>query len=495
MKNTYFILSMLLFFLGSSHSTIAQESEFSGELREVRETFLGSKGNKMVYCKENVNGITSIESIEYIVVNTANPEEKKETIKSKPKFAKSNLSAFRRVFVQDDYIYEVHDLLQGLNTTVGIGIVKRQLSDLEQVGNTLEIDGETASFAKSDEDGFYMFSSPNLYRVNLDLAILWKKEYAMFLDADVRLNAIEIDDNQNVLMTVAVDAKTKTKFFGSTPPRKSSLLFIITDVEGGDPRVISPEIPESIAVQAARFNYDDKSKHLKGLFITAKEPNKNSESYLSMGIGYTYLQWDDEGSVVSFEKHIFSFNDFLDADMKKCLETIGLKAEKCDLDRWLAYQNFSKIRFLDNGNVFFIATSMGKYNGELENSKMMFVLSPEGKMVWKKMLPYSSNGIYRNTDFYISGNQVHLLIQDFVKAFETGKYVYSIINSPANGKTICLTERVLDLETGNELAVKSIPNPSEKFMPTAVIYNKNNKVIVRYSFTGKNLERFLSINY
>ncbi|WP_430402544.1 hypothetical protein [Fluviicola sp.] len=493
MKITYFILLTFLF-SGVSNLSHAQEPIFSAELPEVREIFVGASNDKMIYYKEDVNLITNSKIVEYIVVNTANPEEKKMTVKSKPEFSKTTRIVFDRMFVQGDFVYEIHEIYD-YNSVIGVGIVKRELATLKQVGEVLELNDYDATFAKSDGEGFYFFSKTNLYRIDLDLNVIWTKKYEMFEDYSVRLSAIEVDDNQNVLMTVSVDAKVKTKFFGSTPPSKSSLLFIITDIIGGDPKVISPEIPESITVQAARFNYDEKSKQLKGLFITATEPNSNPESYLSKGIGYTFIKWDDEGSVVSHEKHNFSFTDFLDEGMQKCLQTIGLKSEKCDLDRWLAYQGFSNIRFLKNGNVFFIATSMGKYNGELENSKMMFVLSPEGKMIWQKMLPYSSNGIYRNTDFYIADNKVHLLIQDFTKSFETGKYIYNIINSPANGKTICLSERVLDLETGNELSDKSFANPTDKFMPTAVIYNKNNKVIVRYSFTAKNREQFLSINY
>ncbi|MNE37321.1 hypothetical protein D3C80_1311690 [compost metagenome] len=126
---------------------------------------------------------------------------------------------------------------------------------------------------------------------------------------------------------------------------------------------------------------------------------------------------------------------------------------------------------------------------------MMFVLSPEGKMIWQKMLPYTSNGLYRDANFYISENKVHLLVQDFIKSFETGTYAYKAINSPVSGKTVSLSERVLDLETGTELSSKLIPNPSEKFIPTAVLYNKNKKLIVRYSLTGKNLEQFLTITY
>lgn len=493
MKITYLIL-LTLVFSGVNNLSLAQEPDFSGELPEVREIFVGSGNDRMVYFKIDINPMNGVKSLEYIVVNSANPEEKKQVVKSKPEFAKGSQLSYERLFVHGDFIYEIHTL-KGFSSDPKIAIIKRELATLKEVGEHLELEGFEATFAKADDEGFYFFSKTNLYRISLDLTVIWKKEYAMFSDYDVRLSAIEVDDNQNVLMTVSVDAKVKTKFFGSTPPRKSSLLFIITDIKGDDPKLISPEIPESITVQAARFNYDVTAKQLKGLFITATEPNSNPESYLSKGIGYTFIKWDEEGSVINHEKHNFSFTDFLDADMQKCLQTVGLKAEKCDLDRWLAYQGFSNIRFLENGNVFFIATSMGKYNGELENSKMMFVLSPEGKMVWQKMLPYSSNGIYRNTDFYISDGKAHLLIQDFIKSFETGSYAYSLINSPASGKTVCLSERVLDLETGNELSSKSIPNPSEKFMPTAVIYNKNNKVIVRYSFTGKNLERFLSINY
>jgi hypothetical protein len=491
MKITNLIL-LTLFFVSVNNLSLAQEPDFSAELPEVREIFVGANNDQMVYFKVDINPMNGVRSIEYISVNSTNPQEKKRVTKSKPEFAKGSQLSYERLFVYGDFIYEIHTL-KGFSSDTKIAIVKRELSTLKEVGDHLELEDFEARFAKADDEGFYFFSKTNLYRIDLDLKVIWKKEYAMFSDYDVRLSAIEVDDNLNVLMTVSVDAKVKTKFFGSTPPRKSSLLFIITDIKGNDPKLISPDIPESITVQAARFNYDEEAKKLTALFITAKEVGANPG--FAKGFAYTFLKWDDEGSVVYHEKHDFVFNDFMDEEMKKNIPIMGVKPEKCNFDQWLRYPDFSNIRFLENGNVLFVATSLGKYVGEMENSKVMFVLSPEGKLVWQKMLPYSSNALYLNTDFFIADNKIHFLIQDFVKSYESGSYAYNIINSPVNGKTVGLSERVLDMETGAEVSNKLFPNPSEKFIPTAVIYNKNKKVIVRYSFTGKNLERFLSINY
>ncbi len=489
MKNTY-IITCALFFLSFAHRSISQESTISAELPEVREEFVGATEDKMIYCNQLINPMNSVVTAEYITVNTKNPEEKKKTFKAKTEFNSNSPMSLTRLFVEGGHIYEVY-----LSTDYKLlGVIKRDMNTLKEVGEHLELNDTGCKFVKGDEDGFYLFSGIKLYRISLDLQVLWSREYEMFKDNSVSLSSMEIDDNRNVLMTVSVDEKVKSKFFGSTP-RRSSLLFVITDPEGNDPDIISPEIPESMAVQAARFNYDDASKQLKGLFITAKEPNSNPESSFIKGIGYVFLKWNKEGVVISHEKHDFSFTDFLDENMKKCLESAGLKPEKCELNKWLTYRQYSNIRFLENGNVFFVATSLGKYIGEMENSKMMFVLSPEGKMIWQKMLPYTSNGLYRDANFYISENKVHLLVQDFIKSFETGTYAYKAINSPVSGKTVSLSERVLDLETGTELSSKLIPNPSEKFIPTAVLYNKNKKLIVRYSLTGKNLEQFLTITY
>lgn len=485
MKNAYFIC-LMFFFSGIAHLSHAQEVQFSAELPEVREEFVGSTEDKMIYSKPNINGITGKVSVEYIAVNTKNPEEKKKTTKPKVEFSEAG-GSIQRLLVQGNFIYEFYE------TTGSIAVVKRSLETLEQSGSVLELKDYTFKYAKCDEGGMYLFSKTKLYRIDLDLNLVWKRDYEMFSDVNVRLTSIEIDDNLNVLMTVAVDEQVKTKFFGSTPPAKSSLLFIITNPDGEEPKVISPEIPESLTVQAARFNYNAKTSQLSGLFITAKEVGANPG--FAKGFAYTFLKWDDEGSIVNHEKHDFVFNDFMDEDMKKNIPVMGVKPEKCDFDTWMRYPAFSNIRFLENGNALFVATSLGKYVGEMENSKVMFLLSPDGKLIWQKMLPYSSNALYLNADFFVSDNQLHFLIQDFVKSFESGSYKYAIINSPASGKTVCLSERVFDLENGNELSNRFIANPSEKFMPTKVIYNKDGKAIVRYSFTARNLERFLTINF
>ena len=485
MKNAYFVC-LMLFFSGIAHLSHSQELQFSAELPEVREEFVGSTEDRMIYSNPVVNGITGKVSVEYISVNTKNPEEKKKTTKIKAEFSEAG-GSIKRLLVQGKFIYEFYE------TTGSIAIVKRSLETLEQDGSILELKDYSFKYAKCDEGGMYLCSQTKLYRIDLELNLVWKRDYEMFSDVNVRLTSIEIDDNLNVLMTVAVDEQVKTKFFGSTPPAKSSLLFIITNLAGEEPKVISPEIPESLTVQAARFNYNAKANKLSALFITAKEVGANPG--FAKGFAYTFLKWDDEGSVVNNEKHDFVFNDFMDEDMKKNIPVMGVKPEKCDFDKWLRYPDFSNIRFLENGNALFVATSLGKYVGEMENSKVMFLLSPDGKLLWQKMLPYSSNTLYLNADFFVSDNQLHFLIQDFVKSFESGSYKYMIINSPASGKTVCLSERVFDLENGNELSNRFIANPSEKFMPTKVIYNREGKAIVRYSFTAKNLERFLTIPY
>lgn len=485
MKNTYFVCLMFLF-SGISHLSHSQEVQFSAELPEVREEFVGATEDKMIYSNPIINAINGKVSVEYITVNTKKPEEKKKTTKLKVEFDEAG-GSIKRLLVQGNFIYEFYE------TTGSIAVVKRSLETLEQEGSVLELKDYTFKYAKCDDGGLYLCSKTKLYRIDLNLKLVWTRDYDMFNDVNVRLTSIEIDDNLNVLMTVAVDEKVKTTFFGSTPPAKSSLLFIITNLEGEEPKVISPEIPESLTVQAARFNYNDETKKLSALFITAKEVGANPG--FAKGFAYTFLKWDDEGSVVNHEKHDFVFNDFMDEDMKKNIPAIGVKPEKCDFDRWMRYPDFSNIRFLENGNALFVATSLGKFIGEMENSKVLFLLSPDGKLLWQKMLPYSSNGLYLNTDFFISGNHLHFLTQDFVKSFESGSYQYAIINSPATGKTVGLSERVFDLENGNELSNRFIANPSEKFMPTKVIYNREGKAIVRYSFTARNLERFLTIPY
>nr|WP_294858431.1 hypothetical protein [uncultured Fluviicola sp.] len=486
MKITYFILLAFLF-SGVNNLSLAQEPNFSAELPEVREVFVGASNDKMIYYKEDVNLMTNSKLVEYIVVNTANPEEKKTIFKSKPEFSKRTQVVFDRMFVQGDFIYEIHQI-HDYNSVVAVGIVKRELATLNQVGKVLELNDFDASFAKSDEDGFYFFSKMNLYRIDLDLNLIWTKKYEMFEDYNVVLNNIEVDDNLNVLMSVAIKENVKVKFFGSTPPAKSSLLFIITDLTG-EPHVISPEIPQSVYSKYARFNYNDKKKELEGLFLTSKESN--------VGIGYLYIKWNNEGEIIVTDNHNFSFQEFVDDDMKKYAESAKFKTEKYDFKQ-LGLGYTSHIRFLDNGNVLYISHALIGFLGELEGSKLIFMLSPEGKLLWTKMIPLNSDVMYKNGDFYIEDAKLHVLIMDYSKEYETGGYVFTPVNShtPLTGKTVLMAERIIDLETGKEISNKPlIANPSEKFYPTAVIYNKDKKIIVRYSYTVKNRERFLTINY
>jgi len=486
MKITYLILLTLLF-SGLSTLVYSQEPIFSSELSEVREIFVGASNDKMIYYKEDINLMTNSKLVEYIVVNTANPEEKKVTLKSKPEFSKRTQVVFDRMFVQGDFIYEIHQI-HDYNSVVAVGIVKRELATLNQVGKILELNDFGATFAKSDEDGFYFFSKTNLYRIDLDLNLIWTKKYEMFEDYNVVLNNIEVDDNLNVLMSVAIKENVKVKFFGSTPPAKSSLLFIITDLLG-EQHVISPEIPQSVYSKYARFNYSEKKKQLEGLFLTAAASN--------VGIGYLYIKWDSEGEIIVTDNHNFSFQEFVDEDLKKYAESAKFSTEKYDFKQ-LGLGYTSHIRFLENGNVLYISHALQGFIGELEGSKLVFMLSPEGKVLWTKMIPLNTDVMYKKGDFYIADAKLHFLIMEYSQEYETGGYVFAPVNShtPLTGKTVLMAERIIDLGTGKEISNKPlIANPSEKFYPSAVIYNKDKKVIVRYSYTVKNRERFLSINY
>jgi hypothetical protein len=91
---------------------------------------------------------------------------------------------------------------------------------------------------------------------------------------------------------------------------------------------------------------------------------------------------------------------------------------------------------------------------------------------------------------------LHFLIREFIASYENGGYVFKYFRSMVNGKTVVLAERVIDLENGQEVSNQPlIANPSEKFHPVEVIYNKDHKVVVKYSFPGKNLERLLVIKH
>lgn len=478
---THKLIAFIFILFGFISFSNSQELSFTSGLPEVRENFVGSFGNKMIYSVANQALMSSAVSLEYLVVNSSSPSEKKVKVKPQVKLSKGNV-LYKKIQVQGNFIYEFYNILYyPAVESQGIAIVKRDLETMNQVGETVEILGEAHRFSKSDDEGFYLFSKNMLYRYDLDLTQLWSKKYEMFDDLNVKLNNIEIDDNLNMLMSISITENVKEKMFGYTPPAKSSLIFIITDLMG-EVKVIAPEIPREMYVNQARFNYNDETKQLAGLFIVGGEEK-----------GYVFAKWNIDGSILTTENHDFKFSEFLDDDLKKYASVYKIDLEKINFS---GISSSASIRYLENGNILYIMHEIYTSSAELSNSRAILLISAKGELLWNRIIPYNSNRLYRGTDFYIHNDQLHFLINEFTESYSSGNYEAKSFNYPVNGKTVLLADRAIDLKTGDEISNKPlIANPSEKFIPTKVIYNQREKVIVRYSNTGKNLEQFLTIKF
>lgn len=491
MRHTYLITAFSFLFI-YINTCFSQELEFTEEFPEITEKFIGVSNEKVVYYKKNHSAISDLNTLEYVIVNPANLE-KKTVLLSQPKFTKGTGISFNRLFLEGDFIYELH-LIKDKDRTIGIGIVKRALSTLKEVGVPLELDEWEVSFEESDPEGFYLLSSINLYRINLNLEVVWKNGFKLFADKNIRLEKVEADNQSNVIMSLTVKKKTTFHFLDSMTVSKSDLFLIVTDKLGVQ-KLIKPHVPDSVFIKYAKFSYNNENSELVGMFLTSEPVKAPPPKKIFLGIGYAYFKWNDAGEILVSKNHAFSFKEFMDENLRKYAEYYHFKPEKNDFERLNYNVSTSHVEFLENGNVLYISHTLIGFLTPLEGSKLIYLLSPEGELLWTKLIPLNDNELYWSGDFFITDNKLHFLIREFSESYEKDAYVFKIIRSMVNAKTVLLAERVVDLENGQEISNQPlVRNPSEKFHPVDVLYNKDKKVVFRYLFPAKNLERLLVIS-
>lgn len=492
MRQTYLMTTLLFLFLQTG-ICFSQELEFTEELSETVGKFIRINTENAIFYKVNHSTISDLNTLEYTIVNPKDPA-KKESVLSQPKFSKGAISSFDHLFLAGDFIYEIH-LIKSKDGIVGTGIVKRGLSGLKEIENVLELDEWEVSFEENDREGFYLLSSSNLYRISLNLEIRWKREFALFSDKNIRLNNIEVDKQLNLIISLSFKKNTTIHFQDSVSVSKSDLFLIITD-KFGMQNGIKPKVSDDIFVKYARFNYLNEAGELVGMFLTSELVKAPPPKKIYLGIGYAYFRWNDAGEILTTKGHAFSFSEFTDENLKKYAEYYHFRPEKEGFDRTNYNVSTSHVEFLENGNVLYISHTLMGVVTQLQGSKLIYLLSPEGELIWTKLIPLNDNELYWSGDFFITDNKLHFLIREFVASYEKGKYDFKFIRSMVNGKTVLLADRVIDMENGQEVSNQPlVANPSEKFHPLDVIYNNNNKVIVRYSSPGNKLERLLVINY
>jgi hypothetical protein len=492
MKHSCLITTLLFIFLQVTVS-FSQELEFTEEIPETFGKFIRISNENTICYKVNHSAISDLNTLEYSIVNPKNLVQKEQVL-SQPKFSKGIAASFDRLFLIGDFIYEVH-LIKSKEGIVGTGIIKRELSGLKEVGNALELDEWEVSFEESDREGFYLFSSINLYRINLNLEIVWKREIELFSDKNIQLNNIEVDNQLNLIMSLSVKKNATIHFLDSISVSKSDLFLVVTD-KFGMQKLIKPKVSESVFVKYARFNYNNEEGELIGMFLTSELVKAPPPKKIYLGIGYAYFRWNDAGEIVTTKNHAFSLSEFTDENLKKYAEYYHFRPEKEGFTRTNYNVSTSHVKFLENGNVLYVSHTLMGVVTQLQGSKLIYLLSPEGEVLWTKLIPLNDNELYWSGDFFIADNKLHFLIREFAASYEKGKYDFKFIRSMVNGKTVLLSERVIDMENGQEISNQPlIANPSEKFHPQNVIYNQDKKVIVRYSSPGDKLQRLLMISY
>ena len=158
---------------------------------------------------------------------------------------------------------------------------------------------------------------------------------------------------------------------------KSDLFLIVTDKLGVQ-KVIKPNVPDSIFIKYVKFNYNNEEGELTGMCLTSELIKAPPPKKIHLGIGYAYFKWNDAGELITLKKHVFSFSEFMDEDLKKYAEFYHFKPEKEDLTRVNYNVSTSHVKFLENGNVLHVSHTFMGLLPALEGSKLIYLVSPEG---------------------------------------------------------------------------------------------------------------------
>lgn len=509
-KNHLLLFSFLLLVKASLFS---QEVQISKDIAESEFKIVGFWNNKLIT-------YSIYSTLELRIVDTTSVDSKAKTVKIGPNVEQSKRTAAITCFIHDDFMYEVYYVFTLINTTSAQGynvIVKRDLNTMKIVNQQIIDHLDTqVKFVKTTENGFYLcfgysyvsvyggfdFTTRNNYNKVIPtlikgfdydlepLLLINLNEYD--LRADSYLNGISFDENSNLTIPIAqrgfLDEEEGDR-------KKENVVFIFANLSGDLLKTkLDFDLDEELNVSSASIRFDEATKRHKGVFIINGSPETMDDHNLKFG--YMYMEWSESGKLL-FSKFVsLQRDDVITPEIKTYAES-----EKFDLSKVLRFNldsNSSFFSFLDDGSMLYAVSNISTANfKEITNSKFILCISKEGSIKWSLTIPYSSNQLYENAFFFLERNQLHLYTKEFTNNFLTGSYQYRDSRLPANGESVVMTDRVIDVNSGSIVSHKPIiEQRSKSFEPIWPIHvTAMHEYLIRYRNPKGNKDRWVKVKY
>ncbi len=517
MRQNQLLTLILLFFV--TMRSYSQEITISKEVAESEFKIVG-------FWKDKLITYGTIQTLELRIVDTASVDSKAKTIKIRPNVDKKLRTAVIHCFIHADFMYEVYYVFtlmtstsEGYNVQGYNLLVKRDLNTMQIVKQQVLAHLESqVKFVKTTGNGFYIcfgdsrnpyyggsnFTTRSNYQdvvptlikgFDYDLEPLMElnlKEYE--LRTAPYLNELFFDENSNLIIPITqreyVDGKS-----GEISEDQGSVTFLFTNLSGDMVKTkLEYDLGEKLSINSVKIRFDEASKKHVGIMMVNSFAETTDDSNLKFG--YMYMEWNESGKLLRSKFVSLQREDVVTPELQKYAESV--KLDLSNVSQFALYSNVTFFGFLEDGSALYAVSNISTDSQkEITNSKFILCISREGTVKWSLTLPYSSNQLYETAYFFLERNQLHVYTKEFTNNFSTGSYQYRDSKLPANGESVVMTERMIDLNSGNIISHKPIIDQRfKKFEPTWPIHHTaEHEYLIRYRNSKGNKDRWVRVNY
>lgn len=504
---------LILLFLISLFTSFSQTIEISGPIPECDYQIIGAWNNKIISCKRFFER-------ELTLVDTVTLE--KQTVKVGPKIGKATKMGSIRYFIHADFLYEFYFVIErydgDIYSPIGYNIVvKRDLKTLEIVTQKrlFGLVGQM-KFVKPCDEGFFVcfgtsytainqipnfiYESPSneiiprtVHSFNYNLEELWSSGFSRIQGVeDEYFNDMSFDEDSYLL----IPSFHASFIDGEGKETRPKVMFKVADLHGVVAEInLDVDDLDNYVVNSLKIKYDPANKKIYGMLMVAK-PLEN-DPYLMSEWGYIYASWKEDGSLITSNMTLIDKENILSANIIDYARRINFDLNtvtKFNLDSKTGYFDI-----LEDGSALYIANNIClRIEERLVHSKFILSVSKEGKLNWSLTLPYNGNQLYEIVNYVVHEGHLYMYTREFRQNFESGTYIFEDTREGLTGKSLLMSQRIIDLKTGKIISHKPLieDNYSSKFVPSFRVYADNpNELMIRYRNTPKNLEKLVRIKF
>ncbi|WP_294669377.1 hypothetical protein [uncultured Fluviicola sp.] len=502
-------LSFLLFF----QTSYSQEIRVSSDMPESAGRIVGFWEGKLI--SMNTTLVPELQ-----VLDTTFEKPKVKTFKIGPQADDAKKVGTTNCFIHEDFIYEIdyvftNTVLPGHagNAKGYTVIVKRDLRTMQIVSQRMINRLNTqVKFVKTLEEGFYVclgdsymshgrglnymtVSNPTEIIPTLIKGFDYDLEPLASLDLSAyesRLNPYlnEISVDEHSVLSVPIIQKMPVKEQGKQ--QRGAITFLRTNFSGDSLNIsLEYELEEGLHVSSVKVRFDKKFAVYKGIFMVNRSSGETAES--DSKYGYVYQEWDESGKSVQTKLVQLKKTDLITSIGMTNPDFDDSKVSRLNLDA-----NVLLFEFLPDGSALYVVNTIASPNFmKITNSKCILCISADGELKWTKILPYSSNELYANAFFFLQNDELHVYTKEFIRNFSSGSYQYDDSRGIANGLSVVMTERVMDLDDGKVITHKPLIHLQsakyDLFWPVTIL--STNEYLLRYRFTKGNKDKWVRIAY